>query len=35
MENEMNNHRNFRILRQHLTAINKQELDENRVNIIF
>ncbi len=33
MDYEMNKQKNFRMLRQQLTAINKEDYSENRVNI--
>ena len=35
MDYEINKPKNFRMLRQQLTAINKEDLSENRVNIFF
>jgi len=35
MDYDINKQKNFRILREQLTAINKEDLSENRVNIFF
>jgi hypothetical protein len=35
MDYDINKQKNFRILREQLTAINKEDLSENRVNIFL